>query len=58
MEEFKGRTENKSDLFEELKRMDENLKQKKPTTNENEKRLEMYRKVRKDIELENREEKE
>ena len=59
LEDFNGKTETKSDLFQELKRMDANLKQETAKKAEEDKRkLEMYRKVRADMEQDNKAEKE
>lgn len=68
LEEFKQKTETKADLYEELKKMDANKKKtnalggvgaggEKEKT-EAERRLEMYRKLRKDLDKDNKEEKE
>ena len=56
LELFKAKTETKEDLFSELKKMDENLK--KPEDPEAQRRLEQYRKLRKDMENENKQENE
>lgn len=58
LKEFKAKTETKEDLFSELKKMDDNLGAKKQDDAEAQRRLEQYRKLRKDIALENKEENE
>ena len=48
-------------MFNELKKMDDNLKKKEETKHQDEdvqRRLEMFRKIRHDMDQENREEKE
>lgn len=56
LQTFKAKTETKEDLFSELKRMDENIKPKQDE--EAARRLEQYRKLRKDMAQENKEENE
>lgn len=62
LEEFNDKTETKEGLFDELKRMDMNLKDKqadvKRKEEENQRRLEMFRKARQDTTNENLQEKE
>lgn len=65
LEDFNKKTETKVDLFNELKKMDEDLKKKQTSMAgdqksvvDAEKRIEMYRKLRKDMDDENRQEKE
>lgn len=52
MEEFKQKTETKADLFNELKKMDDEMKTKMnnmKTDAEQQRRLEMFRKARTDV---------
>lgn len=59
--EFNKKTETKSDLFSELKKMDENVKanlNKVKEDRDNERRLEMFRKAREDAKKESQEENE
>jgi len=52
LEEFKGKTETKADLFNELKKMDDEMKSKMnniKTDAEQQRRLEMFRKARTDV---------
>ena len=60
--EFQAKTETKSDLFAELKSMDANLKrdqeQMRAKVEEDQRRLEMYRKLRADMKEEEKQEKE
>ena len=62
LQEFNEKTETKEGLFDELKKMDMNLKDKqadiKKKEEENNRRLEMFRKARGDIAKEDRKENE
>lgn len=62
LQEFKAKTETKDDLFAELKKMDESIKNKKPqnpaTDAEQAKRLEIMRKARASIKEDDKAEKE
>lgn len=61
LEDFNKKTETKSDLFSELKKIDESVKadfNKAKIDVENERRLEMFRKARSDVKKENAEENE
>ena len=59
LEQFKAKTETKEDLFSELKKMDEGLKKKSAEEDsEAQRRLEQYRKLRKDMAQESKEENE
>lgn len=58
LQEFKAKTETKEDLFSELKKMDEGLKKKTEDDEVAQRRLEQYRKLRKDMAQESKEENE
>lgn len=61
LEEFKSKTETKSDLFNELKKMDDNMKSNISSMKkdvDNERRLEMFRKAREDTKKESQQENE
>jgi hypothetical protein len=58
LQEFKAKTETKEDLFSELKKMDEGIKKKTEDDEVAQRRLEQYRKLRKDMAQENKEENE
>ena len=58
LQEFKAKTETKEDLFSELKKMDEGIKKKTEDDEVAQRRLEQYRKLRKDMAQESKEENE